>query len=444
MVRTHIRMRARNSVHAFRWVVVRVVTRMPDCWQAGVVLVVLGFSSSHAVAGYGVYSHGYGIKSLGFAGLAYTLAEDSYTLAQNPAGAAVMGERIDFGLDLEQAVPRATVRDNLRGPDQTSLSTARYFPIPQFGAVKNLSERVSVGTTAFFAGFGSDYKQSPYERFGGDPRITLELAQIGFTNAISVLVAPRQAVGFALNLSYQQLEVKGAQVFATLSQDPTHFSNQGKDGSLGVGFTLSWMGAITPGLTGGIGYRSKTWSQRFEEYAGLLPDRGRLDLPEQFGGGLSWEFIPGWIVAGEFQRVFYTSESATGNPFRQIIGSERLGSENGPGFGWKNQNIYRLGFAHKLSEDLTLRAGYIYGTQIKRPSQNLLGALAPLVGKHNYTLGATYRWSADWEVSAYTGVGPRSKIAGEDSIPPLVGGGEVDQECTQYFFGLAFARTFGD
>lgn len=399
---------------------------------------------SQAQAGYGVYSHGYGIKSLGYAGLAYTLAEDSYTLAQNPAGAAALGDRFDFGLDVELALPQASIRDNRFGPDDRYHSEANLFPIPQVGAVRALSDRLSIGTTAFFAGFGSDYRRSPYERFGGDPRITLRLAQVGVTGALSYMAAPGQALGIAANLSYQELDVKGAQVFASMSQDPQHFTNQGKDGVPGIGFTLSWMGALTQSLTGGIGYRSRTWSGRFKEYAGLLPDRGRLDLPQQFGGGLSWEFVPRWLIAGEFQRVFYSSETATGNHFSGNLLGEPLGSKQGPGFGWDSQNVYRLGLAHQVSDSLTLRAGYIYGTQIKQPSQNLLGALAPLVGRRNYTLGATWRWSPDWEISGYTGMGPKSRIRGEGSIPLLLGGGEIDQECAQYFLGLAFARHFGD
>lgn len=406
-------------------------------------LLILVAWAPQSQAGYGVYAHGYGIKSLGYAGLAYTLAEDSYTLAQNPAGASAMGDRLDFGLDLELVLPEARIRDNLFGADDNYHSEANLFPIPQIGGVKVLSDRLSIGTTAFFAGFGSDYRRSPYERFGGDPRITLRLAQIGVSGALSYMVAPGQALGIATHLSYQQLDVKGAGVFASMSQDPQHFSNQGKDGVPGIGFTVSWMGTLASSLTGGVGYRSRTWSGRFKDYAGLLPDRGRLDLPQQFGGGLSWEFVPRWLIAGEFQRVFYSSETATGNRFSGNPFGPPLGSKKGPGFGWDSQNVYRLGLAHQVSEVLILRAGYIYGTQIKQPSQNLLGALAPLVGRRNYTLGATWRWSADWEVSGYTGMGPKGSIRGEGSIPLLLGDGEIDQECAQYFAGIAFARHFG-
>ena len=412
--------------------------------DAGVWLIFMALLPCDASAGLGIYGHGTGITSLGVAGLGFVITDDSYTLSSNPAGAVAMGKRVDFGLDYESPHPKAHIRGNARGPDETYTSRARTFLIPQIGVVMPVSDRASIGATAFFAGLGTDYRRSPYERFGGDPRITLGLAQVGASGALGYLVAPRQSLGFALNLSYQELAVKGADVFALISEDRTHFSNQGRDGSLGAGFTLGWLGELTPQLLGALSYRSKTWSQRFDEYAGLLPEQGRFDFPANFGGGLSWEFIPGWTGAFEFQRVFYSSESAIGNRFGRILGGEQLGSDDGPGFGWRNQNIYRLGLMHRMSERLILRGGYIHSTSNIPASQTLFGALAPTFSQRHYTLGATLRLSSRWDVSGYIAHSPKELLRGEDSIPPIVGGGELDMEVPQYFAGFSFGRSFGD
>lgn len=240
------------------------------------------------------------------------------------------------------------------------------------------------------------------------PRISLGLAQVGVSTALAYLVAPRQSLGFALNLRYQELALEGADVFAVISDDRKHFSNQGKDGTLGVGFTLGWLGELSPEVLGALSYRSKTWSQRSKEYAGLLPDRGRFDLPAIYGGGLSWEFVPGWMAAAEFQRVMYASELATGNEFRQLLG------------------------------------GYSYGTQNVPESQTLFGTLAPSFAQRHYTTGGTLRLSAAWEISAYAAFTPKAVLHGRDSIPPLAGGGEVDFKDYQHFAGFSFGRTFGN
>lgn len=393
--------------------------------------------------GYGAYTHGYGIKSLGFGGLGFVLAEDSYTLSSNPAGASVMGRRYDLGLDYQNPHPAATVRGNQLGPDDEEPSLSRSFPVPQIGGVLPISERTVIGASAFFAGFGTDYRHSPYARFGGDPRVSLSLAQAGVSGAYSYLVAPRQSFGVALNLSYQVLSLKGAGVFGLISEDPDRVSNQGKDGSFGVGVTVGWRGAITPSLTGALSYRSKTWSQKFEDYAGLLPEQGRFDFPAIYGGGLSWEFGPGWMAAFEVQRVMYAAESATGNEFRQFVGGEPLGSRDGPGFGWNNQDICKLGLARQLSERLTLRVGYSHATHNIPRSQTLFGALGPSFSRQQFTTGGTFKLGGDWEVSGYAAHSPRHRLRGQGSIPPLLGGGEIDLKATQYSLGFSFGRTFG-
>lgn len=399
-----------------------------------------------AVAGNGPYINGSGIKSQGMGGLSLVAAEDSYMLSANPAGATALGHRRDFGLDFETAHPDVTVRGNLLGPDETSGSDIHGFFIPQIGFARPISERVSIGATAFFGGFGTNYPRNPYRRFFGPDESGVELVQLGGSFAAAWMAAPRQSLGFALNLSYQGIEVRGVQNFSLLlpSENPRRFSNQGVDSAFGIGFTVGWLGEITPQLIGAFGYRSKTWSTRFREYEGLLPEQGRVEFPQNVGVGLLWEFLPGTFVAYEFQRVFFSSEAATGNAFNGMILTEpALGSDEGPGFAWRNQNVHRLGLGWRCTERLTLRAGVTESDDIVRPSQTLLGAFAPALTTRHYTIGATWEMSAAWEVTAYGMLGSRARVAGENSIPLLAGGGEVDLVHRTTGMGLSFGRRFG-
>lgn len=399
-----------------------------------------------AQAGNGLYLNGSGIKSQGVGGLSLVMAEDSYMLSANPAGATALGHRQDFGLDFQVAAPEATVRGNLLGPDERRGSEIHGFPIPQLGFARPLNERVSIGASAFFGGFGTAYDPSPYRRFLGPPRVSIELAQVGASLAAAWMAAPRQSLGLALNLSYQALEVQGLQNFALLlpSENPQRFSNQGVESAFGVGFTAGWLGQITPQLLGAVAYRSKTWAQRFEEYEGLLPNQARVEFPQNLGAGLLWEFVPGVFVAYEFQRVFFSSEVALGNPFNgQLLSPPALGSDHGPGFGWRTQNIHRWGASWRCTDALTLRAGVTHASQIVRPSQTLFGALAPGVTRRHYTLGATWRFAAGWETSVYGMVSPRERVRGQGSIPTLAGGGDVDLEMDTSSVGLSFGRLLG-
>jgi long-chain fatty acid transport protein len=380
-------------------------------------------------AGNGPYINGSGIKSQGMGGLSLVVAEDSYMLSANPAGASVLGQRQDYGLDFETAHPDVTVRGNLLGPDETRGSSLHGFFIPQIGFARPVSERLAVGATAFFSGFGTDYEPSPYRRFLGAGRSGVQLVQVGGSFALAWMAAPRQSLGLALNLSYQGVEVTGVQSFSLLlpSENPRRFSNQGVDAAYGVGFTLGWLGRITPQLVGAFGYRSKTWAQRFKEYEGLLPDQGRVEFPQNVGLGLRWEFLPDAFIGYEFQRVFFSSETATCNGFNgMILTGPALGSDDGPGFNWRTQNVHRLGLGWRCTDSLTLRAGVTESDAIVRPSQTLLGAFAPALTTRHYTLGATWELGPRWEVTGYWMHGSRVRVAGEGSIPALAGGGEVD------------------
>jgi long-chain fatty acid transport protein len=378
------------------------------------------------------------------AGIGVVLAEDTYTMAINPANAAALGSRVDIGLDFEMPFAKATIHGNLLGPQQTVESSEDLFLVPQAGIAFPLSTNLSLGFTGFFAGFGADYPDSPYARFGGSDRSSLSLAQAGVSSALAWTPLPNQAFGVALNLSYQAVDVKGVDAFEPFSSDPAHFTNQGSDPCLGYGFTLGWRGALSDSLIGAASFRSKSWTQRAKEYAGLLPDHGTLDLPAMYGAGLSWTPHPRVTVAAEFQRVLYAEQRATGNPGVEALRDGRkLGDKDGPGFGWRNQNLYKLGIAWQATPTLDVRGGYSHGTQQMPRDETLLGFLSPSFQKDHFTIGTTWAFGARWEASGYFGFSPPRSIHGENSIPAIAGGGEADMHSVQYFTGFSFAKRFG-
>ncbi|HKY91232.1 MAG TPA: outer membrane protein transport protein, partial [Nevskiaceae bacterium] len=120
----------------------------------------------------------------------------------------------------------------------------------------------------------------------------------------------------------------------------------------------------------------------------------------------------------------------------------RLGSKHGPGFGWRNQNVYKLGVTWRASDALTLRAGYSYDTQLMRSSETLLAFIAPNPVQHHYTVGASWAFDAAWELSGYAYLSNTGRMAGEDSIPLLLGGGEADSSQKFYGYGFSVGRRF--
>ena len=400
------------------------------------------FGAGDAAAAYGPFLHGEGIYSLGFGGVGVVAAQDTYALAANPALAPSLGSRFDIGVDWAQVFPKTHFRGNLLGADHTSSSRFRHVVIPQGGFSQTLNEQFTIGVTGFAAGFGTDYKDSPFQRFGGPERAGAAISLAGISNVLAWQPVDDHALAIGVNLSYQIAELQGLQPFRLLSEDPEHVTDNGKDGALGAGFSLGWNAHLTPWLEAGAAYRSKTWAQRFKKYAGVFPEQGRLEFPARYGAAVALRPWPTWTLALETQRVLFASEKATGNGIEQLQQGEQLGADDGPGFGWRNQTVYKLGIAWDCTPLFSLRGGYSRGTDILPARQTLIASLAPATIAEHYTFGLSYEFRSGWQVDSYIAYAPRRTERGDGSVPIYVGGGEADVQNGQQDFGLSVGRQF--
>lgn len=392
----------------------------------------------------GIFEHGNGIKSMGWGGISYAKGEETVVLSANPAHAAALGNRFDLGVDVFLPMSTSRIRDNASGPnDQTDNDGRRWYFIPQGGFTRVLNDRWTFGMTAYAAGLGPDYGRNPYRRFGASSRGSLFLTSVGAATALAWQVDPNHALGASLNLGYQSLDIKGLRFFGALSSTPDKVSNQGVDGSATAGFSLGWSWQVTPQLSWGLGYRSKTWTEKHREYRGLLPDGGSLELPAIWGAGLAWTPLANWTFGFDFQRYQYSSEAAFGNRIGRLQPpAQLLGDHGGAGFGFDNQNVYKFGIAWKATPSLVLRVGYVDATQITQPSETLFGAFAPVTATQHYSAGAT--WTIrDWEISGYGFHTPEKTVHGRRSIPLAFGGGEADTIMEGAGAGFSIGRRFG-
>jgi long-chain fatty acid transport protein len=398
----------------------------------------------------GVFEHGAGIKSLGEGGISYVAAGETTAIAANPALALQLGSRYDVGIDELTPDARTSISGNSLGPDQTYDSDAHHFyPIPQGGLSWRLAPAWAAGATLYAGGLGPDYSGSPYARFASpataeksqSASLTLKISGLSLVLAHELL--PGQSLGFAVNIQHEALNAKGLSTFGAFSESPNNVSDIGKHGAWGGSLSLGWDGAITPWLEAGLSWRSKSWSQKIHAYRGLLPDQGLLELPAIYGGALAFKPLPQLRVAVEFQRSDYGARNAFGNSIGLLSEGRLLGSADGPGFGWTNQNAYKLGVSWQALQPLRLRAGYVYNTAQLTPSQTFFNAMAPAVLKRHYTAGATWAFGRGYELSGYLGLAARSKIGGQGSIPPSLGGGEVTVSNELYMIGLSLGRQFG-
>ncbi|HKY91449.1 MAG TPA: outer membrane protein transport protein [Nevskiaceae bacterium] len=412
--------------------------------MSALALALLPIASAHATLG--VFEHGNGIKSMGMGGVVYTFAEETTALSGNPAHAVRLGSRWDFGVDLFGAEAEASYEGNALGPDESYKSDGKtYYMIPQGGWVKQLSPDWGLGVTMLSAGLGPDYDGSPYARFGGQPnRAALNLASSSIVTAVAHRIAENHAIGASVNLGYQVLAFEGLQFLdnPVASSAPGNVTNQGKDGAFAIGWSVGYHGQIAPWLSVGLAYRSKNHTQKHSEYRGLVPEGGRLDLPDIYGGGITLTPIPSVTIALEAQRYEYKDETAFGNGIDQLEKGFQLGDDDGPGFGFDDQNAYKIGLSWKATPQLTLRAGYVHATTIVNRDQTLFAFLGCLTTSTQYSIGATYEWCS-WELTGYAYNAPKQTVRGEDSIPESFGGGEADISDLVYGVGFSVGKRFG-
>ena len=245
-----------------------------------------------------------------------------------------------------------------------------------------------------------------------------------------------------MNIAYQQFSAKGIAPFAAASVAPANVSDKGVDSSTGTGVRLGWTGKVTPSLTLGATWASKI-EGKFDKYKGLFADGGRFDVPENYGIGLAFEVNPEWTVAADVQTIRYSQVSSVGNPVASLFnGSKPLGSANGPGFGWRDLTVLKLGVNHQYSKDLVLRAGVSVGDQPVPSSETFFNILAPGVVQNHLSLGATWTTSSGGEWSGFYARAFGQSVAGANSISPGYGGGNANLHLQEDLIGVSYGWKF--
>ncbi|MCE5316244.1 MAG: outer membrane protein transport protein, partial [Parachlamydia sp.] len=108
-----------------------------------------------------------------------------------------------------------------------------------------------------------------------------------------------------------------------------------------------------------------------------------------------------------------------------------LGTEHGPGFGFRDQIGYRVGVDYTLSDCWTVRAGFRHIPTPVRSSEAFFNTLTLDLVQNYITVGATYRYNCVNEFSAFFAYGFRHKLKGENSIPLIPFGGGTVSICEE-------------
>jgi len=398
-----------------------------------------GVTAMPAQATFGYFEHGVGVQAEGLAGAGIAYPKDSLAIATNPASLFKLGERFDIGLDLFAPDRGASIVGNGAGADQSyDGSGVKTFLIPQFGYANTLNHHWAVGIAVYGnGGMNTSYNSNPYARFGATGKAGVNLSQLFVSPTVAYQIAEGHSIGVSFNLAYQLFKADGVGVFAPYSTAPTALSNNHTDHAYAYGVRIGYLGQITPDLSVGAFWQSKTYSGRFKKYAGLFAGQGSFDAPSSYGIGVSYHLTDKLDAALDVERIEYSGVPAVANTLGELFLGHPFGAGNGPGFGWRDVTAVKLGLNYAVAPQWQIRGGWAWGTQPVRKDQTFLNILAPGVVQHHLSTGATWTSQDGTEISASVTYAPEKTVKGSGSIPTSFGGGEANVHLSELVVGLA-------
>jgi len=411
---------------------------------------------SHATNGYMLI--GYGAKSRAMGGVGVARGQDALAAAFNPATIAdvadtLTGEnnyRFDIGGDIfkpnaavfhdESPLLSPTAVDQELGAPSTAFSQNGYYMLPAMGIVGKINEQLSWGFAMVGNGAAANYNQSlpagddsyffNFNGLGGD-KLEIRLMNLQMLPSIAYKINDQHTVGATLVASFQLFKAAGLSAFEALGFGASagNLSNMGTDTSWGGGIRLGWKGKFMEDkLHVGINYSSRTYMQEFDKYKNLFAEQGDFDIPSTYAIGFAFDVTPEITTYLDIQKINYNEVASVGNPGPNItgnffpcgdIGCGALGLDEGLGFGWEDQTVFKLGISWIYSNELTLMAGLNHAESPIQKDQVLFNMLAPAVVENHLTFGASYQINPSMELSVSYVHAFENTVTGQSPFQPL-------------------------
>lgn len=428
---------------------------------AALIAALLCAAGAQATNGY--FTDGAGTKSMGLAGAGSADPDEVMIVATNPAGLAFVGSRTEAGLsffspDRSYSTSASLANGNggafTIGPNDIN-SDNKLFPLPYIAMNWKLDAQNSVAAAFYGRGGMNTTWRGGTATFDPDgpgpaPVMTLpgtygtgtagvDLMQAFLNLAVAHASADRQfSVGGALLVAAQRFEARGVGAFAgytkTFAQSggtvmPTSLTDNGHDMSYGAGVSVGVQWNPDPKFSAALAYTSKMYMSKFTHYSDLFADGGKFDIPASAVLGLT--FKPNNQVALDFdiQKIWYSGVDSVGNPIANLFSCPTagaggtdlqscLGGSRGPGFGWNDMTIYKVGLRWNIDSDWTGRIGVSHGTQPIPSSQVTLNILAPGVIENHVALGLSRSNGDHGEWNFALTYAPSKTVTGTNTFDP--------------------------
>ena len=419
----------------------------------------------------GYFANGYGLKSNGMGGAAAAVAQEPFGGAVNPGAMSFLGNEWQFGVSWFSPHRNASRTGAAAvGMDAYVDSGSNNFFIPEFGVNWKYSPDLAFGVTVYGnGGMNTDYpggqlsaqsacagfnpKPGPYNLLCGNGSLGVDFMQLMIAPYASWQFTKGHSIGIAPVIAYQRFKAEGLQAFDNpfLSTSPGNVTNNDYAHSWGVGVRVGYMGQLTDAIAIGGAYASKVNMGSFDKYKGLFAEQGGFDIPSSFTVGVALRPTPQWLIALDFERIYYDDVPSVNNRGALIYncaGGNRancMGGSNGAGFGWQPVDVWKVGIQYMMNDQWTLRAGYNHTDNPIQPQDVTFNIIAPGVVQNQYHVGATWRLDRESEITGAFMYAANNSVTGPSLFAGFLPPGPAITETIamkEYLLGIAYSRKF--
>ena len=441
----------------------------------------LAATAAQATDGY--FANGYGLKSIGMGGTAVAVALEPFGGAVNPGAMSFLDNQWQLGAAWFSP-DRSASRTGSGTPDGTptggwgidgsATSGSTNFFIPEVGVNWKYRPDLAFGITVFGnGGMNTDYPggqispastcsylnpgQTSYNLLCGAGSLGVDMMQLMIAPYASWQFTPGHSIGIAPVIAYQRFKAEGLQAFEGFSTSPGSVTNNGTSDSWGAGVRIGYVGELSKQFSVGVAYASKINMGDFEGYKGLFAQGGGFDIPSNFTLGIAVRPTEQWLIAVDFERIFYSDSMSVSNPSSLILNcaggpggvpppdpSACLGGSNGAGFGWQDIDVWKIGVQYMLDNQWTLRGGYNHSGNPIRPQDVTFNILAPGIVQNQWSLGATWKLDAQSEITGAFMYAQNNSVTGPSLFQKFNAPSTMTETISmkEYLLGIAYSRKF--
>ncbi len=341
----------------------------------------------------------------------------------NPGSiSALPKSELAFGLELLDV--NIALSSTIGGVTNTTSGDSGVTPIPTIGWVHHIENTpltIGLGVNAI-AGFKNNLPSDPNNLLLAGP----PFAGPAFASAEFLQIAPTLSYAVSDRLSFG---VAPTVTTATLTLNPLGPSPVTPSALPGTGNRMHWGGGFqigayfvaNPSWQFGFTYKSRQWFETFNFFAPGGTVRFDLDYPMILSLGTAFTGLEDWTIA---------------------VDARYLDFENADGFkdlGFSSVFALAVGAQYRVSNYLSLRAGYNVNANPINDDDVFTNIFTPLIQDQNVAVGGTLRLACNVDLNAAYVYLVENKVTGPLPSPPLPPSSTLSNELSAHsaIFGVA-------